>query len=106
MADTTIGSRTRIDGQVTGDDPVSIQGEVRGSIVSTGRVTVERGARVEAEVQGGNVLVHGTVHGRVIGADRVEILPGARMIGDVRTPRILISDGAVFKGRVDMDIGE
>jgi cytoskeletal protein CcmA (bactofilin family) len=107
MADVTlIGERTRIDGTLEGSDTFRIHGHVSGTIAVDGVVVVERSGRVEAEVQAAEVLIGGAITGRVTGTRKVEILPDARMSGDVRTARILISDGAVFKGRVDMDIGE
>ena len=106
MGDTTIGARTRIEGTVSGDDRLVVHGEVHGSIAVGGPLVVEVDGRVHAEVQAREVSVAGSISGRVVGIEKVEILPGARMLGDVCTARILISDGAVFKGRVDMDVGE
>lgn len=106
MADTTIGPRTRIEGRVTGRDVLVVEGEIRGTVTMDAPIRIEREGRLEAEVQGPEVAIGGTISGHVVGLKKVEILPGAKMIGDVRTPRILISDGAVFRGRVDMDLGE
>jgi cytoskeletal protein CcmA (bactofilin family) len=106
MAETTIGPRTRIDGTLSGSDRVVVHGEVTGTVELDGALVVEAQGRVRAQVQAADVAIIGSVEGRVVGFDRVEILPDARMIGDVRTARILISDGAVFRGRVDMEIGE
>jgi cytoskeletal protein CcmA (bactofilin family) len=106
MAETTIGPRTRIEGTVTGSDVLVVEGEIRGTVTMDAPIRIEREGRLEAEVQGPEVAIGGTVQGHVVGLKKVEILPGAKMIGDVRTPRILISDGAVFRGRVDMDVGE
>ena len=106
MAETTIGPRTRIDGLVTGSDVLVVEGEIKGTVTMDAPIRIQREGRLEAEVQGPEVAIAGTVQGHVIGTRKVEILSGAKMIGDVRTPRILISDGAVFRGRVDMDLGE
>lgn len=106
MADTVIGAKTRVEGTVSGRDRLVVLGEVRGTVAMDGEVAVERGGKVQAEVRAADVLIAGTIAGQVIGTQKVEILPDARMIGDVRTARILISDGAVFKGRVDMDLGD
>jgi cytoskeletal protein CcmA (bactofilin family) len=104
--ETLIGPRTRVEGTISGGDVLVVEGEVKGTVAMDAPVRVEASGRVEAEVQAPEVAIGGTVQGHVTGLGKVEILPGARMIGDVRTPRILISDGAVFRGRVDMDLGE
>ena len=106
MAETSIGNRTRIHGTISGEDRIVVQGRVEGTIDVAAAVVVGRRGTVEAEVRANEVAILGAVTGHVVGLQKVEILPEARMIGDVGTPRILISDGAVFKGRVDMDIGE
>jgi cytoskeletal protein CcmA (bactofilin family) len=106
MAETTIGPRTSIEGTVSGKDILVVQGQIRGTVTMDAPIRIEREGRLEAVVQGPEVAIGGTVQGHVVGLKKVEILPGAKMIGDVRTPRILISDGAVFRGRVDMDVGE
>jgi len=106
MADTVIGARTRIEGTVSGADRLIVHGEVAGNVAMDGAVVVESDGRVRAEVQADEVSVLGSVDGYLVGRKKVEILPDGRLVGDVRTARILISDGAVFRGRVDMDIGE
>ncbi len=106
MADTVIGAKTRIEGTVSGSDRLVVHGEVAGDINMDGTVVVEADGRVRAEVQADEVSVLGSVDGFLVGRQKVEILPDGRLVGDVRTARILISDGAVFRGRVDMDIGE
>lgn len=106
MADTVIGTKTRIEGTVTGADRLVIRGEVAGTVEMDGAVVVEAAGRVHADVQAEEVSVLGSVDGYLVGRRKVEILPDGRLVGDVRTARILISDGAVFRGRVDMDIGE
>jgi cytoskeletal protein CcmA (bactofilin family) len=106
MADTIIGSKTRINGLITGSDRLVVNGLVVGEVAVDGDVVVEAEGRVEATVSGAQVFVRGSVSGEVTGRSKVEISTDGRMVGDVRTARILISDGAVFKGRVEMDITE
>jgi cytoskeletal protein CcmA (bactofilin family) len=106
MTETTIGNRTRVQGTIRGEDRLVVQGHVAGTIELSAPLVVGRGGLVEAEVRATEVAILGSVTGHVVGIQKVEILPEARMVGDVGTARILISDGAVFKGRVDMDIGE
>ncbi|HOU54398.1 MAG TPA: polymer-forming cytoskeletal protein [Myxococcota bacterium] len=106
MSDTVIGSRTLVRGRILGEDPVVVEGRVEGTIRPDAPVRIEASGRVSREVQGTEVRVLGIVEGTVTGTRRVEILAGAQMLGDVKTPRILISEGAVFRGRVEMDFQE
>ena len=58
----------------------------------------------DIEVQ--NVEITGRVTGNIAATDKVELKADCRVVGDVRAPRILIADGASFKGNVDMDVKE
>jgi cytoskeletal protein CcmA (bactofilin family) len=48
------------------------------------------------------VLVLGTIQGNVEAFERLEIRKDAKLMGDIRTARIVIEDGAYFKGSIDI----
>ncbi|MBA2661582.1 MAG: polymer-forming cytoskeletal protein [Bradymonadaceae bacterium] len=104
MADTVIGRNTVIDGEITGNQPVVIEGSVKGRIALDSLVTIAAEGRVEADVHTPQVQINGQLTGNVVAAERVEITAEGRMVGDIRSPRILIADGAGFKGHIDMDV--
>ena len=64
---------------------------------------VENSGTVEADIETENVVISGNVTGNISAGDKVELKSDGRMVGDIKAPRILIADGAVFKGNVDMD---
>ena len=104
MASTVIGSGITIEGEVTTDEDVVVQGTVRGKLSARESVTVESGAVVEADVVGGPFSVAGTVTGNITSSDPVDLQSGAKVVGNVKASRITIADGAQFKGNVDMDV--
>jgi len=104
MAHTIIGSSIVIDGEITGDEALVIQGTVKGRISLKEQLVVEESGVVEADIATQNVQIGGKVTGNITASEKVEISSGGRMIGDIKAPRILIADGAVFKGNVDMDV--
>ena len=61
---------------------------------------------VEADIETQNVEIAGQVTGNIAATDRVELKSDCRVVGDIKAPRILIADGASFKGNVDMDVGK
>lgn len=103
MSSTVIGSSIVIEGEVSGTEPLLIFGTVNGKIVAKDAVSVERSGVVKADVEGDVIQIGGEVTGRVSARSRVEITSEGRVAGDIRAPRILIADGAQFKGNVDMD---
>lgn|SRR5215213_3657860 len=104
MASTVIGAGITVDGEITSDEDVIVQGTLRGKLVAKDAVSVENGGVVEADITGGPVSVGGTVTGNIHSSDRVDLQNGARVVGNVKATRITIADGAQFKGNVDMDV--
>jgi cytoskeletal protein CcmA (bactofilin family) len=102
MAETIIGASIVIDGDVTGTESLLVQGVVRGRVAVKDAVTVAQGGRLEADVESHTVEVAGIIEGNVTATDKVEIKSGGRLCGDVKAPRILIADGAAFKGNINM----
>lgn len=104
MANTIIGSSIVIDGEISGNEDLVIQGTVKGKIELKQSLFVEESGSVEAEIITQNVDVSGQVTGNITAADKVELKAQCRMTGDIKAPRILIADGASYKGNVDMDV--
>lgn len=104
MANTVIGSSIVIDGEILGDEDLVIQGTVKGKVTLKENLFVEHSGVVEADMETQNVTISGQVTGNIVASDRVEIRSDGRMVGDIKSPRILIADGAIFKGNVDMDV--
>lgn len=104
MASTVIAQGITIEGEVTTDDQVVVQGTLRGKLAAKDVVTIENGAVVEADVSGASVSVGGHVTGNVSANERVDLVAGGRLVGDVRAAKLTIADGASFKGNVDMDV--
>ncbi len=102
MASTVIGSSIVIDGEISGEDHLVVHGTVKGRINVRDSLVVENGGLVEATVESSTITVNGTVNGDISASERAELRPNSTVIGDIRAPRILIADGASFKGNVDM----
>ena len=102
MTDTIIGSNITIEGDITGNEPLIIEGVVRGTVAVKGAVTVTQDGHVEASVDSQSIEIAGSVQGNVSAADKIDIKAGGRLVGDVRAPRVLIADGAAFKGNINM----
>lgn len=104
MADTVIGNGITIDGELSGNEPVVVEGTVKGKINLQSSLTVASGGVVEADVETQDMEINGHVTGNITAGERVEIAAEGKMVGDIKSPRILIADGAGFKGHIDMDV--
>ena len=104
MANTVIGTNITIEGEIRGEESLTIQGTVKGKIAVAQGLTIEAGANVEADIEAQSVSIAGRLMGNVVARDRLEVRPEGRMIGDAKAARFMIADGASFKGNVDMDV--
>jgi cytoskeletal protein CcmA (bactofilin family) len=96
-----IGEGTAVVGHVTGDEDLRVLGRIDGTIDLAGTLVVEASGIVKAETKVRAAVIHGVVVG-TISAESVELAPGARMVGDVIAPRVILAEGAAFRGRIDM----
>lgn len=97
-----VGPDIIFDGVVTGNEFLLIEGTVRGKIQLTSDLRIGPRARVEATVHARNVTIEGKLTGDVSADDRVELVTSADVEGNVRAPKIIVAEGAKFRGNVDM----
>jgi cytoskeletal protein CcmA (bactofilin family) len=97
-----IARPSKIEGRISGSGEIVVNGLVNGTIEATGTVRVAGQGRVEATVHGKIVSVAGTVTGDITADERIELETSARVEGNITAPRILIKDGANFRGQVNM----
>lgn len=103
MAETVIGPSIQIEGDITGSDALTVLGTVRGGRISVKEaLTVAASGRIEGDVESSAVDISGVIQGNVAATDKVELKSGGKLVGDVKAPRILIADGASFKGNINM----
>lgn len=99
---TFFGPDVIFDGKLTGNEPVAIEGTVRGSINLSADLVVGPRARVEATVHAKTVIVEGKLTGDISADDRVELVASASVDGNIKAPKIIVAEGAKFRGNVDM----
>ena len=66
------------------------------------KLTIGPNGNVKAAVKAREVVVLGAINGNVEATDKIEIRKDAKLTGDIRTARIIIEDGAYFKGSIDI----
>jgi cytoskeletal protein CcmA (bactofilin family) len=99
---TVIGPSILINGKLTGDEDLTVRGRVEGELSLTKTLIVEPSGVVKANVAVKNAVVSGVVVGNIQATESVELTHEGRMVGDIRSPRVIIVDGASFRGRIDM----
>ena len=99
-----IGKGIVIKGELHGEEDLVIEGRVEGSIALKKHLIVETTGVVMADVQTENITIKGEMNGNMVASDKVEITAEARVIGDIKAPRVVIDDGARYRGNVEMAV--
>jgi len=99
-----IGQSIQIKGELTGNEDLTIEGKVDGKIIlKDHNLTIGANGRITAEIHAKTVVVVGEVVGNITADDKVEVAPTGSMKGDISSPRVVLADGARFKGSIDME---
>lgn len=99
----TIGRSISINGQVSGDEDLLIQGRVDGSVnLKQHAVTVGPEGEIKADITARIITIEGRVEGNLHAQDQVMLRGSAVVEGNITAPRVVLEDGARFRGGVDM----
>lgn len=102
-----LGSSLYVKGEISGNEDLLIDGSVEGLVqLDERKLTVGATAKVTADIIAREVVVFGTVKGNLRAKDRIEIKKDGSVNGDLTTARIMIEDGAYFKGSIEIDKAE
>ena len=99
---TAIGPSIVIKGKLKSDEDLIVKGRIEAEISSTKALFVENSGVVKANVRVKSARISGVLVGNITAEERVEIAADGRMVGDIIAPKIIINDGAAFRGRIDM----
>jgi cytoskeletal protein CcmA (bactofilin family) len=100
-----IGPTLVIKGELEAGEDLLIEGRVEGTITHTAeQLLIGQRGSLKADIRARNVVIEGEVEGDVYGSESVSIKETATVRGNIFTPKISISEGAHFKGGIDMDV--
>ncbi|MHC5062600.1 MAG: bactofilin family protein [Planctomycetota bacterium] len=98
-----IGRSIHIKGELSGNEDLTIDGKVEGVIrLRDHNLTISENGHITADVFAKSAVIHGEVLGDIRAEDRIEIAEGGLVEGDLIAPKVVLADGARFKGRIDM----
>ncbi|HEY6352026.1 MAG TPA: polymer-forming cytoskeletal protein [Candidatus Angelobacter sp.] len=98
-----IGKSVLVKGELSGSEDLYLDGEVEGTIeLRDHTLIVGPNGRIRAHISAREVIMHGKAEGNITASERVELKKSCVLTGDIRTQRIVIEDGAFFKGAVDL----
>jgi cytoskeletal protein CcmA (bactofilin family) len=99
----TVGKAVKIVGQIYSKEDLYVDGEIEGTVEALEhKLTIGPHGTVHAGIKAREVVALGNITGNVEASDKIEIHKEAKLVGDIRTARIIIEDGAYFKGSIDI----
>jgi cytoskeletal protein CcmA (bactofilin family) len=99
---TIVGASTVIKGNIEGDEILIVEGRIEGAISLSKPLLVEPSGVVQADIAVESAVIRGALVGNIQAQESVHIEAGGRVIGDINAPRVVLDDGAAFKGGIDM----
>lgn len=98
-----IGKSVVIRGELTGNEDLYLDGDIEGTVdLRDHKLVIGPNGKIKATITARELVVHGRVEGNVSANERVELKKSCTLVGDVSTQRIVIEDGAFFKGAIDI----
>ena len=97
---TVLGPDVAFKGELTFEKAVRLQGRFEGEVRTGGVLHVDREAQLVGDVKAGNVRVDGNVRGNLSAAGKIELRQTADHEGDLTAGKLVVEEGAVFKGHV------
>ncbi|MGH2498554.1 MAG: bactofilin family protein [Candidatus Limnocylindria bacterium] len=98
-----LGKGSEFDGKLSFEGTVRIDGTFSGEITTSDTLIVGEGAKVQAEISCGSVVVHGEVNGNIKASTSVELHRPSRVKGDITTPSLSIEKGVAYEGHMRME---
>ncbi len=107
--ETVVGPSVNVEGDFASEGNIVVKGTVSGSVFTSKHLTVERGAKIIANVRAGSATVSGEVKGNMKIKGSLDLTATAKVNGDIDAQNLKIESGAMLYGKVTMpgmEVGE
>lgn len=99
---TIISSGVVIEGKVSSNGNVRVDGTIKGDIVAQGNLTVGEHGTIQGQLTGEVVSIGGKVEGTVNAKEKLVLEAKAVLKGDLVTKILVVEAGAMFEGKSAM----
>ncbi len=97
-----IAPSTKFKGTLSGSDSLLIAGQLKGEIKCDSLVRIDREGKIQGIINSPYVIVEGEINGDIVSAEHVELRAGARVVGNINTAKIVMAEGCILQGEVQM----
>ena len=103
LADTVISRDLQIKGNLQSDNDIWIDGEVYGTVLTKGNVSIGDTGKVFGDIKASEIRIAGTIEGDVHASEALICESSAKVSGDIHTTGLRVEDGAHIDGRIEMN---
>ncbi|HYW96252.1 MAG TPA: polymer-forming cytoskeletal protein [Bacteroidales bacterium] len=97
-----IGAGTVIEGNITSNGDIRVDGTLNGNLNTKGKVIVGESGKINGEVYCKNFELEGSIEGKVFTSELLSLRAKSKLVGEITTNKLAIDPGAVFSGKCDM----
>jgi cytoskeletal protein CcmA (bactofilin family) len=98
-----LGKTLKIKGEITSDEFLTVEGEVKGNINISKTLTIGKSGYVDGEITAEKVKIEGRAKGKITASDKLEISSNGNFQGNIKSNKLVIEEGAVFQGNANME---
>ena len=99
---TIISHGVKLEGTLTCEGSVRIDGTIQGDVISYGNVTVGEQGEINGQVNGQIIIIGGKVSGEINAKEKLTLESKSNLKGDVFTKILVVEAGAYFDGKSNM----
>ena len=93
-----------LEGTLRCEEDLRLEGKLKGAVsVPNHRVVIGSTGQVKANIHARVIEVEGRVIGDLVGVERVVVSASGNVTGNLKAPRVILENGAQFKGAIDME---
>ncbi|MFI3176211.1 MAG: polymer-forming cytoskeletal protein [Eubacteriales bacterium] len=100
---TIIGSKSVLEGNISSEESVSIEGLVKGNIRVIGTLVVAKSASITGDIQAENIVISGIVNGNIAVKNKVEAFDKAQIYGNISAKSLLVDENVIFQGNCNIN---
>jgi cytoskeletal protein CcmA (bactofilin family) len=98
-----LGKTIKINGEISCDEFLTVEGDVKGNIRVSKTLTIGKNGRVKGEIEAKDVKIIGKAEGNINASGKLEISSNGIFKGSIKSDKLIIEEGAIFKGKANMD---
>jgi cytoskeletal protein CcmA (bactofilin family) len=100
------GKTMRIEGEITSDEDVTIEGRVNGQVEVTKTLTIGKDGYVNGKISAAVVRISGEAEGFITASEKLEISSDGKYTGNIKSQKMKVAEGAKLKATINLDSGE